>query len=292
MVDATTSDAASVPSGETVETRTSVPTRSTASYIMLVASLTMLTQLRRKKMIFFFIVTAVCTFIFCVAKAEGASLENGWLLIAPQAYVMVLAPIVCLFMGTAAVTDDYDNGTFGYLLTRPAPRTSIYAGKFIASWLVATGLVSMMALAGYLPSVYEGSIETLFPPLLWHEFLALIGVIALASAVYVSLYMLFALRLKRPVLSGIFHVLVAEMALSSVPGPPSSIAVSFYSRELLHDPYLSTGRLAHEGLGIPINATPPTILIGFVAALGALIGLGLWSMKTAEFASTQTEDET
>lgn len=69
-------------------------------------------------------------------------------------------PILAVVFGTGAVSQELEQRTMVYLLTRPVPRWRILLAKYVAAWIVisATGLLAALALAAvtYQPTPGSG----------------------------------------------------------------------------------------------------------------------------------------
>jgi ABC-2 type transport system permease protein len=111
----------------------------------------------------------------------------------------VLAPIVSLVFGTAALGDLVDDGTLVYLWTRPQRRSSLAVGAWAASLTHALPLVVLPTLVSVLlistnASVIAGAIVCT----------------AAATVAYVSLFVFLGLLTTRALMWGVGYVLIGE----------------------------------------------------------------------------------
>ena len=61
--------------------------------------------------------------------------------------LMVVAPLVGLLLGSAVVTEEVENRTITYVVTRPVPRAALFLGRWLATLVVTSALLAASAVA-------------------------------------------------------------------------------------------------------------------------------------------------
>ena len=144
-------------------------------------------------------------------------------------YLRFTVPVLGAFYGTALVADEVEDRTITYLFTRPAARSAILAGKYLA-YLVCTAVVvlpSVMLVYFLVVPLLGGSIGRNFPTLLLD-----LGLIAAGLAVYGAVFALIGAWFRRPLLTGLVFIFGWEPLVVLLPGFMKHLSVAYYLQGL------------------------------------------------------------
>ncbi|MFI5184018.1 MAG: ABC transporter permease [Vicinamibacteria bacterium] len=187
-----------------------------------------------------------------------------------------VVPLAALFYATSLVADEVDGKTITYLLTRPIPRGSILAGKFVA-YLATTFALSLPAtvLTFFILATAPGS-DGIGPRV--GDLLRDVGVVALTLLTYGALFTLLGVVLRRPVIPGILFLFVWEV-LANLPGYAPRLTLTAYLRSLVHH------RIADEGIfGMAVEVLPAPLCLAVLSlSTLAFLGAALWIFSTREY---------
>jgi ABC-2 type transport system permease protein len=187
------------------------------------ARLTWLLLVRRRKILFLGLLALLPSLLPVVVAAlrgprtEGAVGLDLFAALAEYGFLATLVPLGAILLGTALMGDDLESGTATYLLTRPAPRSSLVIGKFLAYVVVMAG-VFLPALALTFLSVVMTSPRAidLGPGLMLLARTA--GVLTIAIVAYGALCGLLGALTQRPVIFSAVFVFGWEPLTRVVPG--------------------------------------------------------------------------
>ena len=178
------------------------------------------------------------------------------------AYMHLALPLSLIFLGTAALGDEWEGGTAFYLLGLPLPRWAVVIGR----WLVCVGralvLVLPAAVLMYVLTLapHEGALLHYLDKLPW----ALLGLVLLSLG-YAAIFMALGLALRRPVVAG-FIVFLIEVFVGILPQGFAVLALSYHVRNLL---YLGCGDFALE-FQVESGVVPP-------AAWQSMLWIGVYT---------------
>jgi ABC-2 type transport system permease protein len=195
-------------------------------------------------------------------------------------YVRNVLPLAALFYATALIADEVEGKTITYLLTRPAERIAILAGKF-AAYLATTvslslpaGIVTFFVLVtarGW--SGVGARVPDLFRDL---------GVVVLTLLAYGAFFALMGVLLRRPVIPGLLFLFVWEL-LANAPGYLPRFTITAYLRSLIKH------RPPDEGMAELFGEVLPAALC--LGSLGAMIvvflGAAAWTFSSREYVLDQ-----
>lgn len=137
-------------------------------------------------------------------------------------FSLVLLSIV---LGTGVITQEVEQKTIVYLLTRPVPRWRIALVKFIAAFLLILATVwaeaTLLALATYGPS---GLAKSTLPRDL--------AILPLGIIAYGSASLLLATLIARPLIPGLLYAFLWESWVPNVPGTFKNLSLIAYVRAL------------------------------------------------------------
>lgn len=151
-------------------------------------------------------------------EREGASM-----------FFQAALPIVPLFFSVAAFHEDFEQRTIVYLLTRPPTRLSYVIAKFLTAWTC-----SMFAIGSGIVLLAFTSLWGHFDQ--WKYFSELAGYMLVAAffgtAVYSSLFLIFGLSLKNPVLFGLIFTAGWEELVALLPGKLQYWTIGLYTKSI------------------------------------------------------------
>jgi len=209
-----------------------------------------------------------------------------------QAYVRIIIPLALIFLGTAALGDEWEGGTASYIVAAPIARGHIVLGRWIASAhraliLIVPALLLLFAMcmiphAGTFAD-YAGIYIT---RLIW-----ILVAVSLLSLGYTAVFLFFGLALKRSVMTSLVYVLVFEGLIGNLPHGFATLSMSFHARNLIWRMTELTS-FQPPTFGI-VDATPITavqsVLTIVIWAVAALV-MSTWLLKRKEVTgSTQGE---
>ena len=177
----------------------------------------------------------------------------------------LLAPVVALILGSAALGDFVDDRTLVYLWLRPVPRWQISLGAALASIGSALPLVVIpVTLAAYL-----GSADT---------------TVALAAALsstvatlgYAGVFLALGFKVRRALVWGLAYILIWEGFLARSVGFCAKLSVSVYARSLLE--HIADGPLPKHG-----STTTAAVIWPALVAVAAVAITARW-LQTTEVA--------
>jgi ABC-2 type transport system permease protein len=177
----------------------------------------------------------------------------------------VLAPIVSLVFGTAALGDLVDDGTLVYLWTRPQRRSSLALGAWGAALTYALPLVVVPTLASVLLIAPGASV--------------VVGAVvctAAATVAYVSLFVLLGLLTTRALMWGVGYVLIGETFVAR-----GGVSLGFLSIRAHASSVLSAITGVHIRLAYFSAATSATFLV-IVSAVAVVLCVA--RLRTADVA--------
>lgn len=191
-------------------------------------------------------------------------------------FVLVLLAVV---FGTGALSQDLEQKTIVYLLTRPIPRWRILGLKFLAAIIAVT-------VTGWLASLLL-AVASFGPAGFLHSQLGRdCLILPVGAAAYGALFLLLATLLKRPLLFGLLFAFGWESWVPNLPGSFQKVSLMAYLRVLAPHPKPVTDVVDVSAL---LNAANPQTIshamawwvLGSVALVGFAGALLLFS--TCEF---------
>ncbi len=187
-----------------------------------------------------------------LARAFGVDPgEWGTLVLVGLGFAVVL-PIIALIVGTGVLGSEIDDGTVVHILTKPLPRTQIVLSKLA----VAAGITAVTtAVPLYVAGVLADSVRL---------GLALAAAATVGAVVYSAFFLLLSLITRRPVLLGLFYVLVWEGLLANFVRGTRVLSIEQYVITI-------ADRIAPTQL-LPSNVSlPVAIVMSVVFTIGATV---------------------
>jgi ABC-type transport system involved in multi-copper enzyme maturation permease subunit len=207
---------------------------------------------------------------------------NNFVQLVDLTYLRIIAPLVLIFVGTAAFGDEWDGGTAPYLLGAPIQRSTIVLGRWAAAAVRALALLLPAIVVLYVLCLlpFEGAMA---------NYLGELGAVLLATSLmtlaYGAVFVFLGLALKRSVLVSFIIAIVFEGFIGNLPYGFGVISLGFHARNLV---WRLTG---HEGfrpptfgleVGEPISAA---YSIGFTLLAGVALFLvtSVWVLRRKQF---------
>lgn len=184
-----------------------------------------------------------------------------------------LLPLASAIFSSGVLSQEIEQKTIVYLLTRPIPRPQFLILRTLASALVVSIVVTLGAIS--LSSAVFGGLG-LSNPILYRDIQAII----VGSLAYGTLFVVLSLLINRSMIVSLLFAFAWETSVPSMPGSVYLLSISSYLTAIAQRP--SVGRDAGGGpLGVlastlGTNTLRPdvgwaamAILIGFCAVFGA-----------------------
>jgi ABC-2 type transport system permease protein len=176
--------------------------------------------------------------------------------------------ILSVLFGTGVVSQEIEQRTIVYLLTRPVPRARILLAKFLGAF---TGITATVWLSTLLLALIVFGPSQIGRALLRRDLL----VLAVGALAYGSLFLLSATCLNRPLIYGLFFAFGWESWIPLLPGAFQKISIMTYLRVLA--PH-TTAEETEGGLTDILSRLSPTtispVTARWVLPLVILVALG------------------
>lgn len=182
-------------------------------------------------------------------------------------YITAIAPLLALFFACMLVGEDVESQTMPYLLSRPAPRSAMVLGKFIAFVVVSVCIATPSLCLTYAACTLMGNLGFNLAGLglLAHYAAAL----AAALAAYGALCMLLGALTKRPIIFGIVIIFFWQRLAALAPGLIDFLTIEKYVHALL--PILATERTKVVARVALADIHKSELLVALPEAIAALI---------------------
>lgn len=196
-----------------------------------------------------------------------------------QFYIVLLA----LFYGTSVASEEVENRTLSYLLTRPLPKPAIVLGKYAAY----SALIAVLVAVSLAVSFFVLNAARLREPGLYATFLRYLGVLALGVLAYMAFFTFLGVLLKRAIILGLVFGFGWENVIQYFPGSTQKFSIVHYLKSLL--PYRPAPIGAGGGRGVALllfrlEPTKPLAAVLILAALtAALLALAGWLFRIKEY---------
>lgn len=179
---------------------------------------------------------------------------------------------------TSIISQEVEQKTIVYLLTRPVARWKLLSMRFLAS-VTTVAFIGIFAAVVLSAFVYRGNIAG--NPLLGHDILAIV----VGSLCYGSLFLLFSLLSNRAMILCIIFAFGWEVPVANLPGDLSYLTIFSYVQAIAQHPETSGGPKAAllTGQMGSTSISPSVGLQVMVITAVALVGLGLWWFTHFEY---------
>jgi ABC-2 type transport system permease protein len=257
------------------------------------ARLTWLLLVRRRKIVFLGLLALLPALLPVIVaalrgpRAQGPSGLDLYAAIAEYGFLATLVPLGAILLGTALMGDDLESGTATYLLTRPAPRSSIVLGKFLAYSAVMTAVfLPAMSLTFLSVALTAPKTLALGPGL---GLLARTGgVVCVAIAAYGAFCGLLGTLSQRPVIPAAVFVFGWEPLTRVVPGYVDFLTLKKHLLALWPAVVLSdrAGGIEISRRVIEVSVLHASLVLALV--LVVLAALTTFTLRHREFVRGQT----
>ncbi|MCY3883243.1 MAG: ABC transporter permease subunit [Chloroflexi bacterium] len=141
------------------------------------------------------------------AEADASAAEFAARVVLNALVINILLPLTALVLATAALGSEIEDGTIVYLLSKPAERWRIVAGKLLAAWGATTVLVLASAvIGGLLTLAGEGDTRIVG---------GFVIAIAVGSMAYSSVFVLLSLVTSRALFVGLAYAFIWEAVITN-----------------------------------------------------------------------------
>lgn len=202
-------------------------------------------------------------------------------------YLRVIIPLALIFLGTAALGDEWEGGTASYVVGAPIARGHIVVGRWITSALRALALVLPALLVLFtINMIPHGGVFTEYlSTLMW-----VLVAVSLLSLGYTAVFLYLGLALKRSVMSSLVYVLVFEGLIGNLPHGFAMVSMSFQARNLV---WRMTDYDTFHPPDFGVVTEPITAMQSLLTIVAFIVGfllLSTWTLKRKEVTgSTQGE---
>jgi len=179
-----------------------------------------------------------------------------------QIFFLLDVQLLALFFGSSVISEEVEDKTLTYLLSRPVSRTSVFLGKFSAYvamplLLVMTGLIASL-------TVYFGVAQFNVRPLGYAVFvLELLGIAFLHIVGYCSFFAFLGSLMRKPMIAGLVFVFGWENLVRLLPGVSRYLTLNYYLR-----PLLPSFNYSKNSQFLDFRITQPTTVEAIIVILG------------------------
>ena len=180
---------------------------------LLVTVSTTFRQLLFRKQIFlliFFMLLPVVVSLVWIGNVKDTEPMVFFSEIYNNLYLHILLLLVSLILSVNIFNAEFKDRTMAYLFTRPVPRWNIYVGKFIGVLLVQFVVVLPSVLITFWIIFAKGG-----PAGYWDDLGGFLIVSMMAILVYSSFFVMLGIKLKYPLLIGLFVAFIWEIVISA-----------------------------------------------------------------------------
>jgi ABC-2 type transport system permease protein len=229
--------------------------------------------------------------VLIFSKGTGSSF-HVFAQVVDHAYLRVIIPLALIFLGTAALGDEWEGGTASYVVGAPIARGHIVVGRWLVSAqraltlvLPALLLLFTMCMIPQAQTFFEHA-SLYLSRLAW----VLVGV-TLVSLGYTAVFLFLGLALKRSVMTSLVYVMVFEGLIGNLPHGFATISMSFHARNLVWR--MTAYDTFQPNTFGPVEAEPTTAfhsVFTIVVFIAVFLFLSTWMLKRKEVTgSTQGE---
>ncbi len=230
----------------------------------LVLTLTLRQLLGQRRVLFLAAVAAlplVAAIIYRASSGETEAAEFAAGVVLYGLIVTVLLPLTAVLLSTAALGGEIEDGTIVYLLSKPAERWRILAGKLLAAWGATTGIVVASALVGGVVAL-AGEDE-------WAILGGFVVALAVGSLAYSSLFLMLSLFTSRALLAGISYAFIWEGVITNFAPGVQRFSIREYTASIAEAVADPAPWIFEADLG----TTYSVILVAIVTALAAALAV-------------------
>jgi ABC-2 type transport system permease protein len=192
-----------------------------------------------------------------------------------------LLPLASAIFSSAVLSQEVEQKTIVYLLTRPVPRAQLFVMRTLASAIVVA-LVTAVAAIAVSAAVYGG--RALGNEILYRDFVAIV----VGALAYGTLFALLSLIVNRAMIVSLLFAFAWETSVPVFPGDAHVLSISSYLTAIAERPsggaMAGTNPLNALAVGLGTNTLPADtgwmVMIGLIAFC---FGLGAWWFTRFEY---------
>ena len=244
------------------------PSPSGLDAVMICARTSTVGALRGRRLFGLLILVGLPVLIQAVVLAVGRGRTVGFenfVGVVQNIYLAMAMPLVSIFLGTAALGDEWDSGTAHHVVGLALPRWAIACGRWISSCARTLALVLPSVVCFYILALvpFEGALLHYIGDLAW----IVAGTVLLALG-YVSTFLFFGIALRHSIMTSFMFMIVFEWVLPNVTGL-AYLSIGFHVRNLL---WQLTGHETFHSWTFDRFVEDPTP----VAMTWSLLAVGIW----------------
>ena len=210
------------------------------------------------------------------------AIELAWFLI-----VQFVVPVLALILGSAVVAEEVEDRTIVFLFTRPIPRMTILLGRWLASLVVLSVLLTACVLltVHFLGESAADDQEHALPA---GAVVALCQVAIVGGVVYSALFAACGALVRRPIILGLGYTFAVEAFLGSLPGKNQALTIQYYLRSYLcgqNDAILARIEQLTDSRSIEMVAPGDALLTMAYVLVVALVA-GCWTISRRQYVLT------
>lgn len=215
---------------------------------------------------------------------------NVLVLLLHNVYLKALIPLLALFQACTLISDEVENGTVAYVLTRPVPRSAWVLGKYLGFVTLAAALLVPATVLVYLACYTLGGLAITgqtFGVLAHH-----VAVLIVALAAYGALAAFLGAFVRRPIVIGLLLFFVWQRFAMALPGLIQFFTIERWLKALL--PMLPTqlnpavrGVLSEFALREFVVAAPKALAV-LAAMIVVLLGATVLALRWREYTTARS----
>jgi len=181
-----------------------------------VAWITSRGMLGRRRFLLLLPLPIIVVAIALIVRASGVAAEEWTEPVVIGLGFSTLLPIMALIVGTGVLGAEIDDGTITHILSKPLPRWQIILPKLLVA-------IAVTAVTAAIPLYIVGALASGV-----RLGLSLVLAAAVGSVLYSAIFVALSLVTRRPVLLGLFYVIVWEGLLSNLISGTQVLSVQQY----------------------------------------------------------------
>ena len=208
----------------------------------------------------------------------GATPQDAYIQLSGLMVYRVLGLAAAIF-STAVISQEIEQKTIVYLVTRPIPRPTIVITRLIATVIVVYAISILSAISVSFATHGTGALSN---EILWRDAKALL----VGSAAYSSVFVFFSLLMNRGMLINLFFVFGWETFIPNLPGDAYRLSIYSYLKAIAQRP--TTGNV-QSPLGFVSGQTGPDFMnatTGYTTMLLLTVAMAFaaaWWFKNFEY---------
>jgi ABC-2 type transport system permease protein len=225
----------------------------------------------------------IIVILFGLSKAyiyvrPGVTPQDAYIQLSGLMVYRVLALAAAIF-STAVISQEIEQKTIVYLVTRPIPRPVLLLTRLAATIIVVFGLSFMAAVS---VSIATHGVHALTNDVLWRDFKGLLA----GSAAYSTLFVFFSLLINRSMLVSLFFAFGWELFIPNLQGDSYRLSIFPYLKAIAQRP---TAGDSQTPFGFISGQTGQDVLsattgwITIIVLVGGLAMLSAWWFKNFEY---------